>query len=132
MVVIESSAAMHGCTSSVRAMGGAGTAQSDEALAQRVQTIASRIPDVTFHKMEKMGGSEDFTEMMKRVQEKGGLATNIGIGADFYWTHYRDLDRERVLPAHTGIYDIDESALAFAARLLSMIVFDLMKYPKVV
>ena len=131
MAVIESSAAMHGCMSSVRAMGGAGTAQSDEALAQRVQTIASRIPDVAFHKMEKMGGSEDFTEMMKRVQEKGGLATNIGIGADFYGTHYRDLDRERVLPAHTGIYDIDERALAFATRLLSTIIFDLMKYPKV-
>lgn len=112
-------------------MGGAGTAQSDDSLAQRVQTIASRFPAVTFHKMEKTGGSEDFTEMMKRVQEKGGLATNIGIGADFHGIRYGDPDRERLLPAHTGIYDIDESALALATRLLATIVLDLMKDPKV-
>lgn len=131
MTVIESAAAMYGCTSSVRAMGAAGTASSDEALAQRVQKIATRLPNITFLKMEKMGGSEDFTEMMKRVQEKGGLATNIGIGADFYGTSHGDADRGQVLPAHTGIYDIDERALSFATRLLSTIVFDLMKYPKV-
>lgn len=131
MTVIESSAAMYGCTTSIRAMGGAGTAHSDEALAQRVQSIASRIPGTAFLKMEKMGGSEDFTEMMNRVQENGGLATNIGIGADFYGTHHGNADREHVLPAHTGIYDIDERALPFAARLLTTIVFDLMKYPKV-
>ena len=131
MAIIDSSASMHGCTSSVRTMGGAGTATSDEALAQRVQTIASRMPDTAFHKMEKMGGSEDFTEMITRVQENGGLATNIGIGADFFGTRYQDTDRERVLPAHTGVYDIDERALAFATRLLTTIVFDLMNNPAV-
>jgi len=133
MAVIEASATMVGCTASVRAMGGAGTAQSDAALAQRVQAIAARIPgDIAFHKMEKMGGSEDFTEMMNRVQETGGLATNIGIGADFYGTRYQDGARERVLPAHTGIYDIDERALAFATQLLSTIAFDLMRDPTVI
>ena len=131
MAVIESAAAMYGCTSTVRAMGGAGTAQSDAALAKRVQDIATRLPDITFLKMEKMGGSEDFTEMMTRVQENGGLATNIGIGADFHGTRYQDTQRDKVLPAHTGIYDIDERALPFATCLLSMIVLDLIKYPKV-
>ncbi|MCK5827328.1 amidohydrolase, partial [Candidatus Bipolaricaulota bacterium] len=129
MAIIEASASMNGCTSTVRAMGAAGTAQSDDALAQRVQAIASRMSTIAFHKMEKMGGSEDFTEMMNRVQEMGGLATNIGIGADFYRTRYQDGPREHVLPAHTGIYDIDERALAFATQLLSTIVFDLMRDP---
>ncbi|MBU1048656.1 amidohydrolase [Candidatus Bipolaricaulota bacterium] len=131
VAVIESAAAMYGCTSSIRAMGGAGTADSDELLARRVQTIASRIPGITFHTMEKMGGSEDFTEMMNRVQANGGQATNIGIGADFHGTHYQDANREKVLAAHTGSYDIDEGALAFATRLMTTVVFDLMKYPKV-
>jgi len=131
MTVIESAAAMYGCTSSIRAMGGAGTGHSDETLANRVQSIASRIPDTTFLAMAKMGGSEDFTEMMNRVQANGGLATNIGIGADFYGTHHGNADRGHVLPAHTGIYDIDESALPFATRVLTAIAFDLMKYPKV-
>lgn len=127
IAIIEASAAMVGCKASVRAMGGAGTAQSDAALAQRVQAIASRLSNITFHELEKMGGSEDFTEMMNRVQEKGGLATNIGIGADFHKTRYQDDARDHVLPAHTGIYDIDEHALAFATQLLSTIVFDLMR-----
>ena len=131
MIVIESAAAMNGCTSTVRAMGGAGTAHSDAALAQRVQAIATQLPDIAFLKMEKMGGSEDFTEMMNRVQENGGLATNIGIGADFSGTHYGDSERGRVLPAHTGVYDIDEKSLVLAAQVLSMIVFDLMKDPKI-
>ncbi len=131
MAIIESSAAMVGCTSSVRAMGAAGTAESDQPLARRVQEIASRIPDVTFHTMEKMGGSEDFTEMMTRVQAHGGQATNIGIGADFHGTRYQDVNRQQVLPAHTGVYDIDERALPFAVRMLSSVVFDLMKYPTI-
>ncbi|MFC2082558.1 amidohydrolase [Candidatus Bipolaricaulota bacterium] len=129
LTVIESAAAMHGCTASVRAMGGAGTASSDSALAERVQAIASRFPGTTFHAIEKMGGSEDFTEMMRRVQEHGGQATNIGIGADASGIHHLDKNRENVLPAHTGIYDFDETALVFATQLLANIVFDLMESP---
>jgi len=100
-------------------------------LAQRVESISSRIPGIVFLKMEKMGGSEDFTEMMNRVQENGGLATNIGIGSDYYGTHHGEPDRKHVLPAHTGVYDIDERALPFATQLLTTIVFDLIKTPKV-
>lgn len=127
LIVIESAAAMHGCCACVREMGQAGTAYSDAALADRVQAIASQLPDTSFHEMEKMGGSEDFTEMMRRVQERGGLVTNIGIGADFHGTRHLDKQRDRVLPAHTGVYDFDERALPFAARLLATVGFDLME-----
>ena len=122
-----------GCTASIRAMGQAGTASSDSLLAERVQAIAAGLAgaQLTFHTLEKMGGSEDFTEMMRRVQEQGGLATNIGIGADAHGIAYKDDTRENILPAHTGIYDFDERALAFTTRLLTTIVFDLMASPVV-
>lgn len=133
VAIVESAAAMQGCTASIRAMGQAGTANSDTRLAAHVQAVAARLTDAhpTFHTLEKMGGSEDFTEMMRCVQEQGGLATNIGIGADAHGIAYKDDAREKVLPAHTGIYDFDERALAFTTRLLTALVFDLMSSPDV-
>lgn len=131
VAIIESAARMHGCTSSIRSMGQAGTASSDPRLAERVQAVATRLtePLPTFHALEKMGGSEDFTEMMRRVQEKDGLATNIGIGADAQGISIMNESRQDVLPAHTGIYDFDERALAFTTHLLTTIVFDLLASP---
>jgi aminobenzoyl-glutamate utilization protein A len=129
--VIEAAAAMHGCKAEVRSMGQAGTARSDAALAERIQTIAAQCSDISFLALEKMGGSEDFTEMMRRVQKRGGLATNIGIGADAQGIHHGDEHRDRVLPAHTGVYDFDEGAMPFAVQLLTTIVCDLMESPLV-
>ncbi len=125
LAIVYSAAAMHGCTSTVRIMGGAGTASSDDALADRVQSIASQLEKTVFHRLEKIGGSEDFTEMMTRVQDRGGLATNIGIGADFGGHRHGESDRSQVLPAHTGVYDFDENALGFATRLLSLLTLEL-------
>jgi aminobenzoyl-glutamate utilization protein A len=129
ITVAESAAAMYGCTASVRAMGRASTADSDADLAERVQIVASRIPGTSFHTMEKMGGAEDFTEMIRRVQKHGGRAVNIGIGADFHGIRFHDEERDRVLPAHTGIYDFDESALVLAVRLLTAVTLDLLESP---
>jgi aminobenzoyl-glutamate utilization protein A len=56
--------------------------------------------------------------MMRRVQERGGLATNIGIGADLGgWGH------------HTAEFDLDERALRVAVRLLSAVVLDIFEAP---
>ena len=37
------------------------------------------------------GGAEDYTYMMRRVQELGGLATNIGFGADIGFEKFWNL-----------------------------------------
>jgi len=126
MRVIAAAADMYGCTATIRAMGAAGTADSDPELAERVRTIATRSLGAVAHQMHKMGGSEDFTEMMLRVQDRGGLATNIGIGADLHGVRFEDDDRERVLPAHTDVYDFDERALAFATHLLARTIRNVM------
>ena len=47
-----------------------------------------------------IGGSEDATAMMKRVKERGGLATYVQIGMATSWGH------------HTERFDVDEDMLA--------------------
>jgi aminobenzoyl-glutamate utilization protein A len=112
--VLEAAAAMHGCGLEVRAMGAAQSADSDTALRERIATIVRRMGSLTLREPEPSGGSEDFTYMMARVQANGGLAANIGVGADLGgWGH------------HTAEFDIDERALALSTRLLSILVLDL-------
>jgi len=62
---------------------------------------------------------------MRAVQARGGLAVNIGIGADAHGTRREDSDRSRVLAAHTATFDFDESALGVGVRLLSRLALDL-------
>jgi metal-dependent amidase/aminoacylase/carboxypeptidase family protein len=53
--------------------------------------------------------------MMRRVQERGGRATNIGLGADLGgWGH------------HTAEFDIDERALGLAVQLLAATTVELL------
>jgi aminobenzoyl-glutamate utilization protein A len=113
--VLEAAAAMHDCRLQLQAMGSAESADSDSALAQRVAEVATRLGGFAFRKPEPSGGSEDFTYMMTRVQENGGLATNIGLGADLGgWGH------------HTPDFDIDERALGAAVGLLSAATWELL------
>lgn len=113
--ILEAAAAMYDCALEIRAMGGAQSASSDAALAGRAEQIALGLGGFAVHPPETGGGSEDFTYMMVRVQENGGLATNIGVGADLGgWGH------------HTAEFDIDERALKAATRLLSATTLDLL------
>jgi aminobenzoyl-glutamate utilization protein A len=114
--ILESAAAMHDCELEIEDMGGAQSATSDEELAKRVEKVAEAIGDFTIRPPEPSGGSEDYTYMMRRVQENGGLATNIAVGADLGgWGH------------HTAEFDIDERVLKQAVTLLSSITFDILK-----
>jgi aminobenzoyl-glutamate utilization protein A len=114
--ILEAAAAMHDCTLEIVPMGSAQSADSDAALMERVGKIAETMGGFTLRPAEAGGGSEDFTYMMARVQECGGQATNIGIGADLGgWGH------------HTAEFDFDEAALKAAVKLLSALTLDLMK-----
>jgi aminobenzoyl-glutamate utilization protein A len=114
--VLEAAAAMHDCTLEIRAMGGAQSASSDPELAERVEKNALKMDEFSIRQPEKGGGSEDFTYMMERVQSNGGLATNIGLGADLGgWGH------------HTAEFDFDERALSMAVKLLSVTTLDLLE-----
>lgn len=113
--VLEAAAAMYNCSLEITAMGGAQSGSSDASLASRVERIALEMGGFSIRAPEKGGGSEDFTYMMQRVQDCGGLATSIGIGADLGgWGH------------HTADFDFDERALGKAIELLCLVTLDLL------
>jgi len=114
--VLTSAAAMYDCTVDIIAMGSAPLAESDQALGERVEAIALRMADFSLHPPESGGGSEDYTYMMRRVQERGGLATHIGLGAGIGAGGH-----------HTATFDFDERALVDAVKLLSAVTVDLSK-----
>jgi aminobenzoyl-glutamate utilization protein A len=85
-----------------------------------MRSIAGQVGDFTFVEPTNTGGAEDYTYMMRRVQENGGQATHIGIGADFFGIGYAQIEgRERVLGHHTPVFDIDERALKVGVKLLT-------------
>ncbi|MFC2030877.1 amidohydrolase [Chloroflexota bacterium] len=113
--ILEGAAAMQGCDLEITAMGSAQSATGDAELARRVEEIAAEMGGFSLRPLEEGGGSEDLTYMMNWVQEQGGLATAIGLGADLGgWGH------------HTSEFDFDERALKMAVRLQAMIVLDLL------
>ena len=116
--VLRAAAQMHDCTLHIRAMGSAQSASSDPQLADRVEQIA-RGMGLSLKPLEKKSGSEDYTYMMQRVQERGGLAANVGIGADLGGFGH-----------HTARFDIDERALKLAVTLLCTVTLDLMSNPQ--
>ena len=114
--VLESAASMHGCTLEVLSMGSAKSASSDAQLAEHVRRIVQGLAGCSLRPPDTGGGSEDFTYMMERVQQRGGQATSIGVGADLGgWGH------------HTAEFDFDERALGLAIRLQSALVVDLLR-----
>jgi len=116
MRVLEAAASMYDCTLEVRTMGSAQSASSDAELAERVRELALGIGGFSVRPPDTGGGSEDFTYMMERVQQHGGQATSIGVGADLGgWGH------------HTAEFDFDERALGLAIGLLSELTLDLLQ-----
>ena len=114
--ILKSAAAMHDCHLEIKAMGGAQSANSDTKLAERIKRIAETIGGFNIALHSSSGGSEDYTYMMARVQQNGGLATNIGVGADLGgWGH------------HTSEFDLDENAFKGAMKIFVLTVLDLMK-----
>ncbi len=109
---------MHGCTVKLKAMGGAKSGGSDLELAERVRQVAQQISDFTNVKpgLAGGGGSEDYTYMMARVQQNGGQATFISVGADINGAGH-----------HTAEFDFDEHALRGAVKLFVATAIDLMQ-----
>lgn len=116
--ILENAAAMHGCTVTLKAMGGAKSGASDAELVERVRRVAETISDFTnVHPgLAGGGGSEDFTYMMERVQRHGGQATFISIGADINGAGH-----------HTAEFDFDERAMRGAVKLFVASALDIMQ-----
>ncbi len=112
--ILESAAAMYDCELEIRAMGAAQSATCDPALTAHISQLTEGLAELRMVERRPGAGSEDYTYMMRRVQARGGLATAIGLGADFGGYGH-----------HTPEFDFDEAALALAVKLLTGVVLDL-------
>jgi len=111
--IIKNSCAMHDCSYYIKAMGEALSGKSDDEMMKVVEKTAKEIGGYELVDEHKSGGSEDFTYMMAKVQENGGKAVNIGIGADSIGSG-----------AHSHDFDINEKAIKKAVVLLSTLALN--------
>ncbi|MBX0293628.1 amidohydrolase [Haloarcula nitratireducens] len=106
--VVEHAAKMHDCESSIETTAEAPSAESDAELADVVYAAAGETTGVDSRlRSAELGGSEDATYLMDRVQRRGGLATFVGVGTDHPGGH------------HTPTFDVDERSLAIGIETLT-------------
>ncbi len=105
--VVESAADMHGCSIEIKKGGEAPSAQSDDAVVSTVTEAAETVESVeSLVRRDDLGGSEDASFLMKRVQEQGGDAGYVCVGTDHPGGH------------HTATFDVDEQSLPAAGMLI--------------
>ena len=116
--IIRASAEMHDCTYEVKKMGEAFLMESDLPLMERIAKVCrENLKTVRIHPQlrRESTGSEDFSYMMKRVQDQGGQASMLRILTD------------TAAVAHNSRFDFnDRDALPKAVKVLSAVVFDLL------
>jgi aminobenzoyl-glutamate utilization protein A len=106
--VLRSAAEMHDCSVSIANEGEAPSAESDAELADVVLDAARENEAVdTPTERDSLGGSEDATYLMRKVQENGGTATYVAIGTDHPGGH------------HTATFDVDERSIDIGVDVLT-------------
>lgn len=106
--VLRSAATMHDCEVEVVHGQATPSASSDPTVANVVADVAGGVDGVdTVLDSAPLGGSEDASFLMRRVQEGGGLAAYVGIGTDHPGGH------------HSPTFDIDEDSLAIGVETLA-------------
>jgi len=116
--VLEGAALSHDCEVEIDVEGEAPSAESDAELVDIVHEASKAHPDVDrATRRGELGGSEDATFLMKRVQEGGGLATYVGLGTDHPGGH------------HTATFDVDEETIALGVDVLSEAIVETSRSP---
>ncbi|MFB6135652.1 MAG: amidohydrolase [Halobacteriaceae archaeon] len=112
--VLRSAAEMYGCSVDVVREGEAPAAESDQALVDRLADAAAAVDGVeSVLDRDDLGGSEDASYLMRRVQERGGLASYVCVGTDHPGGH------------HTATFDVDEDSLDIGVSWLTDAVLEL-------
>lgn len=117
--IIQNSAEMYENTFEIKKMGAAFLLESDKELMERIKKVCEEnLKGIKVH--EKMrheqAGSEDFSYMMKKVQDNGGQASMLRVLTD------------AAAVAHNNLFDFDdEEVLPKAVKILSAIVYDMLR-----
>ncbi|WP_251330957.1 amidohydrolase [Haloplanus pelagicus] len=106
--ILRSAAEMHDCEVEVEYQGRAPGGESDAALVDVVSSVAADTSGIdSILERDSLGGSEDATFLMRRVQEQGGLASYVCVGTDHPGGH------------HTPTFDVDEETIRIGIDVLS-------------
>jgi aminobenzoyl-glutamate utilization protein A len=111
--VLEHAAGMHDVDVSTSLYGKTTTFDADDEVVEVVANAAESATAVEEVRERKdFGGSEDASYLIRRVQEEGGRATYVGIGASNPAGH------------HTAYFDIDELALEIGVEVVADAIRD--------
>ncbi|SEJ75237.1 aminobenzoyl-glutamate utilization protein A [Propionispira arboris] len=113
--IIKSSAAMYDNTVTISQMGGAANGSNSPKLTKTIGSIAKRLGIFNqYESLANIGGSEDSSYFMDKVQKNGGQAAYMIIGASLTAIN------------HNLYFDFDEKALILEAQLIATITSDLL------
>ncbi|KAB1187492.1 MULTISPECIES: amidohydrolase [Haloferax] len=109
--VLTHAAGMHDVSFETSLYGKTTTFSADDEMVDTVADVATSLDTVSevVPRMD-IGGSEDASYLIQQVQENGGNATYVGIGASNEFGH------------HTARFDIDEDALAIGVDVVSQTI----------
>ncbi len=117
--VVEGAAKTHDCTVTIERDGEAPSAKSDAAAVDLVADAAATVDGVeTIRRRDDLGGSEDATVLMRRVQQQGGTAGYLCIGTDHPGGH------------HTASFDVDERSLQIGVDVVTGAVHSALRGPE--
>jgi indole-3-acetyl-L-aspartic acid hydrolase len=105
--ILDGAAKMHGMDYTYVDFGEIPAAQSDDAMMDIIRRAAAKVS--WFEKIYfegSIGGTDDASVMMNKVQEHGGIATYLGIGTDTTNT------------LHHPEFDLDEDSIPAAIEML--------------
>ncbi len=114
--IIHCSAEMHGVSAEIKTMGSCDALESDPALMEQVAAACGKLQGVSVHPQlrREVGGSEDFSCMMRRVREHGGQATMLR-----FLTDITDV-------VHGSGFDFDDAdILPKAVAAMSAVLYDI-------
>lgn len=115
LTILEAAAAMYEVKLAISPMGGAANCENTPALVTRLQQVAaeSNLFDSILPE-GNIGGSEDCTYFMERVQQKGGQVAYLMVGTKLAAGH------------HDSRFDFEEESLVTATALLSKAAVELL------
>ena len=112
--IIEGSARMHDTVVEIKEMGKAYALDCDEDFMNTIRSMCQRyLPDLNLppYNLSPLGGSDDFSYFMERVQAHGGKAT------------YMKLLTPIVSSPHNDAFDFDEKVLALGPRIFASLIY---------
>ncbi|MCI5687761.1 MAG: amidohydrolase [Emergencia sp.] len=114
--ILDGAAKAHDMEYTYEDFGEIPAAQSSDAMMEVIERAAKKVP--WFEKIYfegSIGGTDDASVMMNKVQDNGGIATYVGIGCD------------TTQPLHNAEFDLDEDSIPATIEMLVHAVEELHK-----